>query len=104
VLVFFATPHQGGNGASLGDVVAKIVNAAPGKPNNDLLDALKKNSIKARERFEQARHVFEKCLVVSFYEGKPYGSIGIVCTIYLRISKRVLSLTLVRSSIRYLQL
>lgn len=81
MLVFFATPHQGGNGASLGDVVAKIVTAALGKPTNDLLDALKENSIEATKRFEQARHVFEKCLVVSFYEGKPYGRIGIVQSI-----------------------
>lgn len=81
MLVFFATPHQGGNGASLGDVVAKIVTAGLRKPNNDLLDALKENSIEATKRCEQARHVFEKCLVVSFYEGKPYGRIGIVQSI-----------------------
>ena len=77
VLVFFATPHQGGNFASVGDVVAKIATAAL-RNSNDLLDALKKNSNEATKRFEQARNLFEKCLVVSFYEGETYRKIGIV--------------------------
>ncbi|KAH7233835.1 uncharacterized protein BKA55DRAFT_598050 [Fusarium redolens] len=78
LLVFFATPHQGGNYASLGDIVAKIVRTGMSKPRNDLLDALKENSDQATQRFEQARHLPEKCLVVSFYEGDPYGKIGLI--------------------------
>ncbi|ENH71185.1 Nephrocystin-3 [Fusarium oxysporum f. sp. cubense race 1] len=78
LLVFFATPHQGGNYASLGDIVAKIVRTGMSKPRNDLLDALKENSDQAMQRFEQARHLPEKCLVVSFYEGDSYGKIGLI--------------------------
>ncbi|RYC82197.1 hypothetical protein BFJ63_vAg14905 [Fusarium oxysporum f. sp. narcissi] len=78
LLVFFATPHQGGNNASLGDIVAKIVRTGMSKPRNDLLDALKKNSDQAMQRFEQARHLPERCLVVSFYEGDSYGKIGLI--------------------------
>ncbi|KAM0539953.1 hypothetical protein ACHAO7_011667 [Fusarium culmorum] len=78
LLVFFATPHQGGNYASLGDIVAKIVRTGISKPRNDLLDALKENSDQAMQRFEQGRHLPEKCLVVSFYEGDPYGKIGLI--------------------------
>ncbi|EXA48836.1 hypothetical protein FOVG_05494 [Fusarium oxysporum f. sp. pisi HDV247] len=78
LLVFFATPHQGGNYASLGDIVAKIVRMGMSKPRNDLLDALKTNSDQAMQRFEQARHLFERCLVVNFYEGDSYGKIGLI--------------------------
>ncbi|RKK21427.1 hypothetical protein BFJ67_g17279 [Fusarium oxysporum f. sp. cepae] len=78
LLVFFATPHQGGNYASLGDIVAKIVRTGMSKPRNDLLDALKENSDQAMQRFEQARHLPERCLVVSFYEGDSYGKMGLI--------------------------
>jgi hypothetical protein len=78
LLVFFATPHQGGNYASLGDIVAKIVRTGMSKPRNDLLDALKANSDQAMQRFEQARHLPERCLVLNFYEGDSYGKIGLV--------------------------
>ncbi|KNB17003.1 hypothetical protein FOXG_14990 [Fusarium oxysporum f. sp. lycopersici 4287] len=78
LLVFFATPHQGGNYASLGDIVAKIVRTGVSKPKNDLLDALKENSDQATQRFEQARHLPERCLVVSFYEGDSYGKMGLI--------------------------
>ncbi|SPJ79161.1 uncharacterized protein FTOL_07552 [Fusarium torulosum] len=78
LLVFFATPHQGGNYASLGDIVAKIVRTSMSKPRNDLLDALKEDSDQAAQRFEQARHLLERCLVVSFYEGDSYGKMGLI--------------------------
>ncbi|KAH7231009.1 hypothetical protein BKA59DRAFT_518303 [Fusarium tricinctum] len=78
LLVFFATPHQGGNYAGLGDIVAKIVRTGMSKPRNDLLDALKANSDQAMQRFEQARHLPERCLVVNFYEGDSYGKIGLI--------------------------
>ncbi|EXL66121.1 hypothetical protein FOPG_17688 [Fusarium oxysporum f. sp. conglutinans race 2 54008] len=78
LLVFFATPHQGGNYASLGDIVAKIVRTGMSKPRNDLLDALKESSDQAMQRFEQARHLPERCLVVSFYEGDSYGKMGLI--------------------------
>ncbi|RKK82609.1 hypothetical protein BFJ68_g17525, partial [Fusarium oxysporum] len=48
------------------------------KPRNDLLDALKENSDQATQRFEQARHLPERCLVVSFYEGDSYGKMGLI--------------------------
>ncbi|KAM0293719.1 hypothetical protein ACHAPM_011519 [Fusarium culmorum] len=78
LLVFFATPHQGGNYASLGDIVAKIIRTGMSKPRNDLLDALKENSDQAMQRFEQGRHLPERCLVVSFYEGDSYGKLGLI--------------------------
>ncbi|KID66231.1 uncharacterized protein G6M90_00g068540 [Metarhizium brunneum] len=78
LLVFFATPQQGGNYATVGDIVAKIVRKSMVKPSNDLLEALKKTSNEATKRSEQSRHVYEKCLVVNFFEGYEYGKMGII--------------------------
>lgn len=40
---------------------------------------LERNSNEAAKRFAQARHLFERCLVVSFFETASYGkTTGIV--------------------------
>lgn len=78
LLVFFATPHQGGQYASVGDVAATLVRTLLRKPRNDLLEALKHQSDEAARRFEQSRHLLEECLVVSFFETVPFGKLGIV--------------------------
>ncbi|XTI93984.1 P-loop containing nucleoside triphosphate hydrolase protein [Cenococcum geophilum] len=77
LLVFFATPHQGGNYATVGDVAARIVRAGLRKPSNDLVKSLESSSNEATRRFEQFRHLNEKFLVISFYEGKSYGTLGL---------------------------
>lgn len=79
LLVFFATPHRGGNHAIVGDVVARIGRVVLSRPENDLVDALKKDSEAANKRFELAQHLPANCLIVSFYETLPYGKAGIVC-------------------------
>ncbi|KAK2598930.1 hypothetical protein QQS21_005608 [Conoideocrella luteorostrata] len=76
LLVFFATPHQGGNYASIGDIITKIARTCLIKPSNSLVDALKRNSNEATKRFEQSRHLYEKCLVVSFFEGEGHNKMG----------------------------
>ncbi|KAI1384079.1 NACHT domain-containing protein [Hypoxylon trugodes] len=78
LLVFFATPHQGGNHTGIGEIVANIVRISQGNIKNDLLNALKQNSPEAIRRFEQARHLPDKCYVVNFFEGEPYGKLGII--------------------------
>ncbi|KAI0893654.1 hypothetical protein F4806DRAFT_475353 [Annulohypoxylon nitens] len=78
LLVFFATPHQGGNHVGLGETIAKIVSISLGNITNDLLEALKHNSPEAVRRFEQARHLPSKCLVINFFEGKPQGRLGVI--------------------------
>ncbi|KAL2126598.1 hypothetical protein VTI74DRAFT_563 [Chaetomium olivicolor] len=78
LLVFFATPHRGGKYATVGDVAAKIFTKALGVDANDLLNALKRNSNEATKRFEQARYLFERTLVVSFFEGGSYYQAGII--------------------------
>ncbi|XDG07755.1 hypothetical protein ABKA04_007370 [Annulohypoxylon sp. FPYF3050] len=78
LLIFFATPHRGGNYANIGDVVASIVRTSIRRPNNGLLDALKKDSDTATMRFEQSRHIYERCNIVNFFEGEPYGNFEMI--------------------------
>ncbi|KAL5086823.1 hypothetical protein Trisim1_008735 [Trichoderma cf. simile WF8] len=78
LLVFFATPHLGGNYSGIGDIAAKIVRTGLGTPSNDLLDGLKAGSRDVIRRFEQARHLPANCLVISFYETESYGRIGLI--------------------------
>ena len=44
-LVFFATPHSGGNGASVADSAAKLCSALTGQAKNSLLETLEKASL-----------------------------------------------------------
>ena len=44
-LVFFATPHSGGNLAGLADVAANFTSAITGTTKNSFLKTLKKNSL-----------------------------------------------------------
>jgi triacylglycerol esterase/lipase EstA (alpha/beta hydrolase family) len=78
LLVFFATPHQGGNYSEVGSVAAAFARTLSRKPSDDLLNALQKNSAEASRRYEQARHLPKKCLVISFYEKLSYGKLKIV--------------------------
>jgi hypothetical protein len=78
LLVFFATPHQGGNHASVGDVAAAIARGALRSSRNDLIEALKNSSNDSVRRSEQFRHLTEKFLVVSFFEGQSYKKLGVV--------------------------
>ncbi|KAL7930469.1 hypothetical protein V8C35DRAFT_312716 [Trichoderma chlorosporum] len=78
LFVFFATPHLGGNYSEIGDIAAKIVRTGLRAPGNDLLDSLKSGSRDVIRRFEQARHLHEACLVISFYETQSYGRLGLI--------------------------
>ncbi|KAL6697553.1 hypothetical protein J3F84DRAFT_407167 [Trichoderma pleuroticola] len=78
LLVFFATPHLGGNYSGIGNIAAKLVRTGLGAPSNDLLDGLKSGSRDVIRRFEQARHLPDACLVISFYETLSYGRLGLI--------------------------
>ncbi|KAI9731883.1 MAG: hypothetical protein M1834_004334 [Cirrosporium novae-zelandiae] len=78
LLIFFATPYQGGNYANFGEIVAKIVGARPWKPRNDLIKSLIHGSTEVTRRIEEFRHQHESYLVISFFEGRSYGKLGIV--------------------------
>ena len=79
LLVFFATPHRGGNHASVGEIAANIAKLFSGTaPSNDLLRALRKNSNEATTRFEQSRNIFANCSAITFFETKSYHRAGLV--------------------------
>jgi len=69
---------------------------------NDLLEALKANSNESTRRFEQFRHQLERYMVVSFFEGEPYGALGIVGDPHAK-TVRQLIITDCRQEIRYPQ-
>ena len=77
-IVFFGTPHQGGNHARAGDVVARIARAILRTENNSLVEALKKDSFFSdigRKDFEEG---VEDFYYISFYEDKPTPGLGYV--------------------------
>jgi hypothetical protein len=58
-LVFFATPHRGGNGASLGDRAASIVTFFTGNLRNNILELLNKSSKHLADLTADFSHQYE---------------------------------------------
>ncbi len=77
-IVFFATPHQGGNYAKLGDIAAKIAKGCLRNEDNHFMEALKKDSLFGQELIENFRHQIEDYYVLSFVETLQYKKIGLV--------------------------
>ncbi|KAF8530880.1 hypothetical protein BDD12DRAFT_767720, partial [Trichophaea hybrida] len=67
-LVFFGTPHQGGNGVTLGKIAVNIVTTLGGKVSNDLLLYLEKDSVLTQNTNDDFRHQVEDYRFVSFFE------------------------------------
>lgn len=87
-LVFFGTPHRGGNRASLGDRIANLVRALAGSPNNTFMEALKAESLFLGTLTDDFRQLLEQFRILSFYETRPLGRFGIVsgrsiCTVMM---------------------
>ena len=70
-LVFFAVPHQGGNGASLGAIAKNIVNSITGDANNDLIESLKSNALFQENQAAFFKHQLEDYQIVSICENRP---------------------------------
>ncbi len=77
-IAFFGTPHQGGNGAKLGQIAATIAGAFLRNPKNTFLEALKKDSLFANDLIKDFRHQLEDYYVLSFHETLPYKKLGLV--------------------------
>ena len=71
-LIFFGTPH-GGPGKDwkivLGKTCVRIVQATPGTPSNDIMEALRKGSLFSDALQSQWRHQLRCYKIVTFYEG-----------------------------------
>ena len=70
-LVFFAVPHQGGHGASLGKIAKNIVTTLTGSSRNDLIESLCANSFFQENQATFFRHQLEDYQIVSICETKP---------------------------------
>ncbi|KAF2834612.1 hypothetical protein M501DRAFT_943685, partial [Patellaria atrata CBS 101060] len=69
LLVFFSTPHRGGNYATVGEFVVALFRTASNGPKNDLITLLKRESQGATNLHEMSRHMAgNKLLMISFYE------------------------------------
>ncbi len=69
-LVFFATPHGGGNLAALADVAANLTSAVTGTAKNSFLKTLKKNSLLNEISTDHFRPQLGDYEVLTFFEGK----------------------------------
>lgn len=69
-LVFFGTPHQGGNGATHADRIASVLSVITGQTKNTLLKALSKGSFLNEATTDQFRPQLNDYKVLTFYESK----------------------------------
>lgn len=77
-IAFFGTPHRGGNNARLGDVASTIARGILRNPRNNLMEALKGDSIFADSLIQNFRHLLEHYHILSFYETQPFKGLGLV--------------------------
>lgn len=77
-IVFFGTPHRGGNGASLGSIAASIARFCLRNVDNSFLESLKKDGLFANELINDFQGQLENYYVLSFYETLPFGALGVV--------------------------
>lgn len=80
-VIFFGTPHHGGHGATRGDRVATIVRALSGDVRNNILEALRKDSMFAEDinRDFKRRANALGLRVLTFMESLPIAKhIGLV--------------------------
>jgi hypothetical protein len=77
-IAFFGTPHKGGKHVKLGDLAAATVRGVLRGPSNSFLDAMKKDSLFADALEKDFQHLFEDYKILSFYETRPMGKLGLV--------------------------
>jgi hypothetical protein len=70
-IIFFATPHGGGQHVSFADLVFSIGRAVFNKPQNDIMTALKKNDFYSNQNRADFLPRTKDFHFISFYETKP---------------------------------
>lgn len=89
-IVFFATPHRGGNHAKFGDIAASVARAVLQNPDNTFMEALKKDSLFADNIIEDFKHQLENFFILNFFETLPYKNLGLVGYLYILVCVSVL--------------
>jgi hypothetical protein len=69
-ITFFGTPHRGGNGATLGEIVANIASFCAGSGRNDLVKSLRKDSKFLVQLNADFKHLYEDFEYLSIVETK----------------------------------
>ena len=87
-LVFFGTPHHGGNIRDFGEFAVNVATTVLNSPKNPLIKTLKSNSQPLADLSEQFRHQQDLYQVVSFYEMKPVNKKGINVVSFMSPFKR----------------
>jgi len=79
-VAFFATPHNGGNGVTFGDVLVRICRAVTGNARNDIMEALRRDSNIASHINRDFARRARGLRVLNFIETKPMAKpfLGIV--------------------------
>jgi len=77
-IAFFGTPHRGGNFVRLRDIAATIARGLLRNPPNTFLEALRADSLFADDLVQDFRQQLEDYYVLSIYETKRMGSLGVV--------------------------
>ncbi|OTA69235.1 hypothetical protein K449DRAFT_305367, partial [Hypoxylon sp. EC38] len=77
-IAFFGTPHRGGHHARIGDVVAKVARSISGGPSNNFMNALKEGSCFLDIVSDDFRQLLEDFQILTFYETRPLGRLGII--------------------------
>ncbi|KAI0423517.1 hypothetical protein F5Y09DRAFT_327184 [Xylaria sp. FL1042] len=77
-LVFFATPHRGGNHAVFGDVVAEIARSMLRNPGNTFMATLKSDSHYLSTITDKIRQMLEDFQILSFYDTRPLGRLSLI--------------------------
>lgn len=67
-LVFFATPHRGGEGVGVAQAAANVCSAFTGQPRNKLLESLKNKSLITELSSDQFRHQLNDYEVLTLVE------------------------------------
>ncbi|XEV04680.1 hypothetical protein FSHL1_009967 [Fusarium sambucinum] len=70
-VVFFGTPHRGGNGAGVGAAAALVARAILGSPSNTFLEALTRGSSFLAWITEDFSQLLEDLQFISFFETRP---------------------------------
>lgn len=77
-MVFFGTPHHGGEGTGFGSVVSGVARFILRSPSNSLLKSLKKESMFADILNEDFANQYEHYQIVSFFETLPLKKAGFI--------------------------
>ena len=67
-IVFFGTPHRGGNGATLGQHATNVVRFFTGSDRNDLIRSLQRNSLHLAHLTADFKHICEDFNYLSIVE------------------------------------